>query len=40
MSKKYREDARQLNRRSAMIKLFLGMGIAGFLFLIVRFFIF
>ncbi|KAI6176066.1 hypothetical protein M3Y97_00758600 [Aphelenchoides bicaudatus] len=40
MSKKYREDARQLNRRSAMFKLFLGMGIAGFLFLIVRFFIF
>jgi vesicle transport protein SEC22 len=29
MSKKYREDARQLNRRSAMVKLFLGMGIAG-----------
>jgi len=40
MSKKYREDARQLNRRSAMIKLFMGMGIAVILFLIVRFFIF
>ncbi|KAI6205645.1 hypothetical protein M3Y94_00815700 [Aphelenchoides besseyi] len=40
MSKKYREDARQLNRRNAMMKLFLGLGVAGVLFLIVRFFVF
>lgn len=40
LSKKYREDARQLNRRSAMMKLFMGLGIAGALFLVVRFFVF
>lgn len=40
MSKKYREDAKQLNRRSAMFKLFVGFGVASVLFLIVRFFLF
>lgn len=37
LSKKYREDARQLNRRTAIFKLFVGIGIAGILFLIFRF---
>ncbi|KAH7705641.1 vesicle trafficking protein SEC22b [Aphelenchoides avenae] len=40
LSKKYREDAKQLNRRSAMFKLFLGFGVASVLFLLVRFFVF
>ncbi|CAD5234611.1 UNVERIFIED_CONTAM: Vesicle-trafficking protein SEC22b-A, partial [Eudyptes robustus] len=40
LSKKYREDARQLNRRSAMIKIFMGIGIAGAIFLFLRFFVF
>ncbi|KAL7074695.1 hypothetical protein ACQ4LE_006063 [Meloidogyne hapla] len=37
LSKKYREDARQLNRRTAVFKLFIGIGIASILFLIFRF---
>ncbi len=40
LSKKYRDDAKQLNRRSAVFKIFVGMGVAGFLFLLIRFFLF
>ncbi|KAI1730497.1 regulated-SNARE-like domain-containing protein [Ditylenchus destructor] len=40
LSKKYREDARRLNQRSAVFKLFVGMGVASILFLFVRFFFF
>jgi len=40
MSRKYREDARQLNRRSAIFKLFIGLVIASVLFLALRFFYF
>jgi len=37
LSKKYREDARQLNRRTAVFKLFIAIGVASILFLIFRF---
>ncbi len=38
MSRKYRDDAKQLNRRSAMFKIAVSVGIVGFLLLIARFF--
>ena len=40
LSKKYREDARQLNRRNMMTKLIIGLGLAGVLFFVLRFFVF
>ena len=40
MSKKYRDDAKALNRRSTIFKVAATIGIAGFLFLVARFFIF
>jgi vesicle transport protein SEC22 len=40
MSRKYREDAKQLNRRSTMFKIIAGLGAAGVIFLIMRFFVF
>ncbi|CAB3399226.1 unnamed protein product [Caenorhabditis bovis] len=40
MSKKYREDAKALNRRSTIFKVALSVGILGILFLIFRFVIF
>uniref|UniRef100_A0A914EEA0 Uncharacterized protein n=1 Tax=Acrobeloides nanus TaxID=290746 RepID=A0A914EEA0_9BILA len=39
-SKKYHRDAQQLNRRSAMFKFFIGMGLASLVLLLIRFFIF
>uniref|UniRef100_A0A0N4Z0M5 Vesicle-trafficking protein SEC22b n=1 Tax=Parastrongyloides trichosuri TaxID=131310 RepID=A0A0N4Z0M5_PARTI len=40
MSKKYRDDAKLLNQKSAIFKIFVGMGVAGFLFFILKFLIF
>ncbi|CAP27968.1 Protein CBR-SEC-22 [Caenorhabditis briggsae] len=40
MSKKYRDDAKALNRRSTVFKVAVSIGIAGFLFLVARFLIF
>ncbi|KAL3124734.1 hypothetical protein niasHT_001571 [Heterodera trifolii] len=37
LSKKYREDARQLNRRTAIFKLFVGLAVAFALFMVFRF---
>uniref|UniRef100_A0A0K0FL70 Vesicle-trafficking protein SEC22b n=2 Tax=Strongyloides TaxID=6247 RepID=A0A0K0FL70_STRVS len=39
MSKKYRDDAKLLNQKSAIFKIFVGMGVAGFLFFILKFLI-
>uniref|UniRef100_A0A1I7YZD2 Vesicle-trafficking protein SEC22b n=1 Tax=Steinernema glaseri TaxID=37863 RepID=A0A1I7YZD2_9BILA len=40
MSRKYRQDAAMLNRRSMMFKVFGALGFAGFIFLVLRFFVF
>uniref|UniRef100_A0A8R1DVR3 Uncharacterized protein n=1 Tax=Caenorhabditis japonica TaxID=281687 RepID=A0A8R1DVR3_CAEJA len=40
LSKKYREDARALNRRSTIFKVAVSIGVVGVLFLILRFIIF
>ncbi|KAI3415786.1 hypothetical protein GPALN_005370 [Globodera pallida] len=37
LSKKYREDARQLNRRTTIINLFIGLAVAFVLFMFYRF---